>query len=86
MDAGNGIYMISAHASAIRGGATGANSVAHTDAQAFCARGGKHVVVLNANERDVYQTSAGGSWNGNSGSFGGGTFAAGNVNMRFRCA
>ena len=86
MDAGNGVYMISAHASAIRGGATGANSVAYQDAQVFCARGRKHAVVVGANERDVYQGSMGGSWNANGGSIGGGVFASGNVNMRFRCA
>ena len=37
MDTGNGTYMISAHASPIRGGATGANNIAYEDAQKFCA-------------------------------------------------
>ena len=87
MDTGNGTYMISAHAAPIRGGATGANDVAYKDAQAFCAKKGEglHAIVVDASERDVYQGSAGGSWNGNSGSFGGGVFAAGNANLRFRC-
>jgi hypothetical protein len=87
MDAGNGTYLISAHASAVRGGATGANSIAYEDAQKFCANKayGLHAIVITANERDVYQSSIGGSWNQTGGSIGGGTFAAGNVNLRFRC-
>ncbi len=86
MDAGNGTYLISARASAIRGGTTGANSVAYQDAQAFCHKAGKRAVVINANERDVYHGSVGGSWNSSGGSIGGGVFASGNVNLRFRCA
>jgi hypothetical protein len=87
MDAGNGTYMISAHASAIRGGATGANAIAYGDAQKFCGQKGYglHAVVLDSKERDVYQSSFGGSFNQNGGGFGGGTFAAGNVNLRFKC-
>jgi len=87
MDAGNGTYMISTHASAIRGGATGANSIAYQDAQKYCAAkgNGTHAIVVDANERDVYQGSMGGSWGPNGGSIGGGVFAAGNVNLRFRC-
>jgi hypothetical protein len=87
MDAGNGTYMISSHASAIRGGATGANSIAYQDAQKFCAQQGPglHAIVIDAAERDVYQSSYGGSFNQSGGSFGGGKFASGNVNLRFRC-
>ena len=87
MDAGDGNYMISAHASAVRGGATGANTIAYDDAQKFCAEKGDglHAIVVNAQERDVYQSSVGGSFNQNGGSFAGGSFAAGNVNFRFRC-
>lgn len=87
MDEGNGIYMISAHASAIRGGATGANSIAYSDAQAFCAKRGPslHAIIVSDNERDVYQSSFGGSVSHSGGSFGGGTFAAGNVDLHFRC-
>jgi hypothetical protein len=87
MDGGDGTYLISAHASAIRGGATGANSIAYEDAQKYCARKGQglHAIVVDAKERDVYQSSAGGSWNQSGGSFGSGTLAAGNVNFRFRC-
>ncbi len=87
MDVGNGTYMISAHASAIRGGATGANSIAYEDAHKFCDQKGLglHPVVVDSNERDVYQSSFGGSFNQSGGSFGGGTFAAGNVNLRFKC-
>lgn len=87
MDAGDGTYLISAHASAVRGGATGANTIAYDDAQKFCAEksDGMHAIVVNAQERDVYQSSVGGSFNQSGGSFGGGSFAAGNVNFRFRC-
>jgi len=87
MDTGNDTYKISAHASAIRGGATGANSIAYEDAQKFCAQKGcgLHAIVVNSAERDVYQSSFGGSVSQSGGGFGGGTFAAGNVNLRFRC-
>lgn len=88
MDAGSGVYLISSHASAIRGGATGASSIAYEDAQKYCAAkgGGLHAVVLTENERDVYQSSFGGSFNANGGNFGGASLAAGNVNLRFNCA
>jgi hypothetical protein len=87
MDAGNGTYLISAHAAPIRGGATGANSIAYETANDFCAKkaANLHAIVLDASERDVYQSSYGGSFNQNGGGFGGGTFAAGNANLRFRC-
>jgi hypothetical protein len=83
MDAGDGTYLISAHAAPVRGGATGANSIAYQDAQKFCAQKGVglHAIVIDASERDVYQGSVGGS----GGSFSGGVFAAGNSNLRFRC-
>ena len=83
MDTGNGTYMISAHAAPARGGAAGANDVAYKDANKFCAAKGTglHAVVIDAPARDVYQ----GSFGGSGGSFGGGVFAAGNVDMRFRC-
>ncbi len=85
MDTGNGTYMISAHAAPIRGGATGANEVAYKDANKFCEAKGGHAIVLDANSRDVYQSSFGGSFNRQGGSFGGGTFAAGNTDLHFRC-
>lgn len=85
MNTGNGTYMISGHASPIRGGATGANEVAYKDANKFCRAQGAHAVVFNANARDVYQGSIGGSYGPGGGSFGGGVFAAGNVDMHFRC-
>jgi hypothetical protein len=86
MDGGNGTYLISAHASAIRGGATGANRIAYQDATEFCrSHFRNHAIVINASERDVYQSGVSGSWNQNGGSFGGGSVAAGNVNFRFRC-
>lgn len=88
MDTGNGTYMISAHASPARGGAAGANQVAYNDANKFCAQklAGGHAVVLTADDRDVYQGSMGGSVTPSGGFFGGGVFAAGNTNLRFRCS
>jgi hypothetical protein len=86
MDADNGTYMISAAASPIRGGAAGANSVAYDEAQRFCGQKGMHPIVLDAADRDVYQSSFGGSFNQYGGGFGGGTFAAGRTNLRFKCA
>ena len=86
MDTGNGTYMISAHAAPVRGGAAGANKVAYADAKAFCQKkGGMHAVVIDANARDVYQASYGGTAGPSGGAFGGGVFAAGNVDMHFRC-
>jgi hypothetical protein len=87
MDGGNGMYLISAHASAIRGGATEADAIAYKTAQKFCAQKGPglHAIVMTADERDVYQSSVGGSWNRAGGSVAGGTFASGNANFRFRC-
>ena len=73
--------MISAHAAPIRGGAAGANSIAYTDAVAFCAKQGAHPVVLAADARDVYQASYGGYGSG----YSGGVFAAGNTDLHFRC-
>jgi hypothetical protein len=85
MEAEGGTYLISARAAPIRGGATGANAVAYNDAQTFCAGNGKHAVVMAAQERDAYQSSMGASWGTTGGFAGGGTFAAGNANLRFRC-
>ena len=64
MDTGYGTYMISGHAAPIRGGATGANQVAYQDAQKFCIQQnpGFHAIVIGAEDRDVYQSSFGGSW------------------------
>lgn len=83
MDMGGGVYMISAHASPIRGGAAGANRVAFKDANTFCAhsQAGSHAIVIGAAARDTYQGSVAGAGN----SFGGGFAAAGNTDVRFRC-
>lgn len=86
MDTGNGTYMISAHAAPARGGAAGANDVAYREANKFCQqKDGAHAVVTDANARDVYQAAAGGSYGPSGGWHGGGVFAAGNVDMHFRC-
>jgi hypothetical protein len=86
MEAENGTYLISARAAPLRGGTAGANAVAYNDAQQFCEAKSKHAVVVTAQERDVYQSSMGASWSNSGGSAGGGTFAAGNANLRFKCA
>ena len=87
MDAGDGTYLISARAAPVRGGATGAQTVAYHDAQKFCAQreDGTHPIVVNTQERDVYQSSFGGGFNQYGGGVGGSTMAAGAVNFRFRC-
>jgi len=71
----------------IRALATGAQTVAYTDAQKFCAQkgDGSHPIVVNTQERDIYQSSFGGGFNQYGGGVGGSTMAAGAVNFRFRC-
>ncbi|MBV9247649.1 MAG: hypothetical protein JO227_00170 [Acetobacteraceae bacterium] len=88
MDAGNGTYFVSALAAPIRGGAAGATQVAYQDAQKYCAQKNPelHAIVLDVSDRDVYQSSFGGSWGAQGGSFGGGTAAAGKASLRFRCS
>src|SRR5262249_31387255 len=88
MDAGDGVYFISARASPVRGGTTGAHTVAYKDAQEFCSKKGDglHPVLVNTQERDIYQSSIGGGFNQYGGGFGGSTMASGTVNLRFRCA
>src|SRR5260370_41365580 len=78
--------LISARAAPVRGGATGAQTVAYTDAQKFCAQrvDGLHPIVVNTQERDIYQSSFGGGFNQYGGSVGGSPMAARAVNVRFR--
>ena len=87
MDTGGGTYMISAHASAVRGGATGANRVAYQDANKFCAdkEPGSHAIIVDASERDTRVSAVSGSWDPNGGSFGGVSVLGGNANLYFRC-
>lgn len=83
MDAGNGTYMIEGSASPIRGGASGATEVAYKDATAYCAehQAGTHAIVVDSQNKDVYQSSFGYNQYGG----GGGTFAAGRAELHFRC-
>ena len=83
MDTGNGTYMITARAARIRGGTTGANSAAYADANKYCSErfSGTHAILIEQNERDVYQSS----FNGNRYGITGSTSAAGNASLRFRC-
>ncbi len=60
MEAESGTYLISARAAPARGGTAGANAIAYEEAQKFCAAKGGPAIVINASERDVYQSSAGG--------------------------
>ena len=46
---------------------------------------GLHPIVVNTQERDIYQSSFGGGFNQYGGGVGGSTMAAGAVNFRFRC-
>lgn len=85
MEAADGTYIISARAAPARGGTAGANAYAYEQAQEFCKRKETRAVVVENQERDVYQSSVGGSWNRSGGSIGGGTFAAGNATLRFIC-
>jgi hypothetical protein len=86
MDQGDGTYFISARAAPLRGGTTGAHSVAYSDAQKFCAQKGLRPILVGSQERDVYQSGISGGWSGGTGGFSGSSAAAGAVNMRFRCA
>lgn len=81
MPSENGTYLISAHAAPARRGAAGAEGVAYSDAQKFCAANGANAVVVTTGDRDVYQGAFGASRDFASG----GTFAAGNAMMRFKC-
>jgi hypothetical protein len=85
MEADGGTYIISARAAPARGGAAGANAIAYKDAQKFCATKSGRAVLVDSNERDVYQSAAGASWNAYGGSAAGGTFAAGSAIIRFKC-
>lgn len=85
MEAADGTYLISARAAPARGGTAGANAYAYEQAQEFCKKKDTRAVVVDNQERDVYQGSVGGSWNRSGGSIGGGTFAAGNATLRFIC-
>ena len=83
MDAGNGTYMIQGTAAPVRGGAAGAVEVAYKDANSYCAehQPGTHAIVVDSQNRDVYQ----GSYGYNQYGGGGGVFAAGHAELHFRC-
>jgi len=83
MDMGGGVYMISAQASPLRGGAAGANDAAYAEANKFCGSRAKgaHAIVVGRDERDIYATSV----SGGPTAFGGSTAAWGNAPIRFRC-
>lgn len=85
MEAEDGTFLISATAAPARGGTAGANAVAYEEAQKFCAAKSRRAVVVTAAERDVQQSAASGTFTSQGGSFGGGSFAAGRANLRFRC-
>jgi hypothetical protein len=47
---------------------------------------GQRAIVVQANERDVYQGGSAASWSPSGGAASGGVYAAGSANLRFRCA
>ena len=85
MEAEGGTYIISARAAPVRGGSAGATAVAYEEAQKFCAAKGGRAVLVDAGERDVYQSAGGANWNASRGSAGVATFAAGSSIIRFKC-
>jgi hypothetical protein len=58
MDAGDGTYLISARAAPVRGGATGAQTVAYNDAQKFCAQRGMAFTQSSSTPRNAIFTKA----------------------------
>ena len=80
MNTGNGVYLISTRASAIRGGAAGADKLAYHDAQTFCQQKGMHAVVIDVHNRDVYHASSGG------GAYSYGSNVSVHADVLFRCA
>lgn len=85
MEAEDGTFLISARAAPARGGSAGASAVAYEEAQKFCTAKAARAVVVTSGERDIQQSAVVGSFGAQGGSFGGGSAAAGAVNMRFRC-
>ena len=85
MQMADGSYMISAKAAPIRGGTSGANSMAYEEAQKFCATVNGKAVLISQQERDVYQGGSTATVN-QSGGFGSSGFAAGGAaSIRFKC-
>lgn len=85
MESEGGTYLVSAGAAAARGGTVGANDLAYAEAQKYCAAKDRRAIVVDAQERDVYQSTAGAAWTPSGGSAGAGRAASGRVNLRFRC-
>ncbi len=84
--ADDGTYLISAQAAPIRGGAAAAGAAARDDAQKFCAAKGLHALIISTQERDMYQPQTAISLGPSGGFASGGTSAAGNATLRFRCS
>lgn len=85
MEMADGSYLISARAAPARGGTAGAYEEAHKQATGYCQQAGKRAVLLNASDRDVYQSAGGGYIGPGGGGFSGGTSAWGSANLRFKC-
>ena len=91
METGDGTYVVSARAQEELGGATGAQRYAYQEAQKFCAQQSLRPIVVDNQERDIYQSRIGGEFKKTpsgdyTGGFGGSTTAAGSASLRFRCA
>lgn len=79
IDAGDGAYVVQANASAIRGGETGALSIAVKDANDFCAsKIHGHAVVLDHQGGSETNTVM-------QGAFAGAQFHPGAAAIKFRC-
>jgi hypothetical protein len=85
MEAENGTYLISAKASPARGGTAGANALAYEEAQKFCATAGGRAVLVNQQERDVYQGGSAASANQYGAFSSSGVAAGGAATINFRC-
>ena len=81
----DGSYVISAKADSLRGGTAGANSIAFEEAKNFCATAKGRPVVVNQQERDVYQGGSTASVNQYGGYASSGFSAGGSASIRFRC-
>ncbi len=85
MEMADGSYVISAKADVFRGGTAGANSVAYEEAQNFCATAKGRAVIVNQQERDVYQGGGSAAVNQYGGFASNSISAGGSASIRFRC-
>lgn len=85
MEMADGSYVISAKAAPVRGGTAGANALAYEEAQKFCGTANGRAVIVNQQERDVYQGGSTAAVNQSGGFASSGYSAGGAASIRFRC-